>query len=285
MIINNLLSGDINTICIIMLFFGAIIIAFAKGLKKLISQDKKKTILYLLITIVAFASLSVFSIENSVSNRFMPNYITLQVFALLFGILHIVGLNKMFKWEEQNLWLAQLLFSIITVVVGSIVFIQISGRFGITGLHYFFLTGTFTFMLPWLFIRLFNNAMLIPLAVYKTWKYPVNKTYTQPQREELKNPHLIKLEIIKNSKDVGYSKIMVKAPEGMEFGQFFYHFINDYNQKHPESTIEYSTERNPHDWIFYKRPRFIGRWKQINIDQTIKRNSIRENHRVVCERV
>ncbi len=287
MIIKSLLNGDIQTISIIMFLFGAVIIAFVKGLKKLITKDKKKTIIYLLVSALAFAILSLFSFENIISKRFMPNYITLQVLSLVFGIIHISALNKVFTWEDKNKWLAQLLFSIIVILVGSIVFIQIAGHWGIKDLHYFFLTGTFTFMLPWLFMELFESAMKIPLAIYKKWEYPLKSVYVQPKLEELKNPTFIKLEVSKHINEKKASRFMVKAPENMDFGKFFYHFLNDYNQKHPESTIEYKSQEDSNDfgWIFYRKPRFIGSWKMVNVDQTIARNSIKENHCIVCERV
>ncbi len=287
MIIKSLLNGDIQTISIIMLLFGAAIIAFVKGIKKMITKDKKKTIIYLLIGALAFAIMSLFSFENIISKRFMPNYITLQVISLIFGIFHLSALNKVFTWEDKNKWLAQVLFSTIVILIGSIVFIQIAGHYGINDLHYFFLTGTFTFMLPWLFIQLFESAMEIPLAVYKKWDYPLKSAYVQPKPEELKNPTFIKLEVSKHISEKKASKFMVKAPENMDFGKFFYHFINDYNQKHPESTIQYKPQEGNNDfgWIFYRKPRFVGTWKMVNVDQTIARNSIKENHCIVCERV
>ncbi len=287
MIIKSLLNGDIQTISIIMFLFGAAIIAFIKGIKKLITKDKKKTIIYLLTAALAFAILSVFSFENIVSKRFMPNYITLQAFTLIFGIIHVSALNKVFTWEDKNKRLAQFLFSLIVLLVGSIVFIQIAGHWGIKNLHYFFVTGTFTFILPWLFMELFNSAMQIPLAIYKKWEYPLKSTYVQPKIEELKNPTLIKLEVSKHINEKKTSRFMVKAPENMDFGKFFYHFINDYNQKHPESTIQYKPQDNSKEfgWIFYRKPKFIGSWKMVNVDQTIARNSIKENHCIVCERV
>ncbi|MCW3788873.1 TssN family type VI secretion system protein [Plebeiibacterium sediminum] len=287
MIIKSLLNGDIQTISIIMFLFGAAIIAFIKEIKKLITKDKKKTIIYLLVSALAFSILSVFSIENIISKPFTPNYITLQALSLIFGIIHVYALNNVFTWENNNKWLAQVLFSLIVVLVGSIIFLQLAGYWGIKNLHYLFLTGTFTFMLPWIFKELFESAMRLPLAVYKKWEYPIQSTHVQPKLEELKNPTLIKLEMSKHFKEKNVSRFTVKAPENMDFGKFFYHFINDYNQKHPESTIEYKTAKgsNEFGWIFYRKPRFIGSWKMINVDQTITRNSIKENHCIVCERV
>ncbi len=253
----------------------------------MITKDKKKTILYLLTGALLFAILSLLSIENIITKQFMPNYITLQVLSLFTGILHISALNKVFNWEDKNKFIAQLLFSTLVILIGSIAFIQIAGHFGIRNLHYLFLTGTFTFILPWLFIELFESAMKIPLAVYKKWEYPSNSLYIQPKPHELLNPTFIKLEINKQLNEKKASRFMVKAPENMDFGKFFYHFINDYNQKHPESIIQYKPQagNDKFGWIFYKKPRYIGTWKMVNVDQTISRNAIKENQCIVCERV
>ncbi len=287
MIIKSLLNGNVQTISIIMILFGAAIIAFVKDIQKMVKKGTKKTIIYLLVSALAFAILSLFSFENILSRHFMPNYVTLQIFTLFFGIIHMYALNKFFEWEEKTKSISQLLFSIIVILVGSIVFIQIAHLFGMRNLHYFYLTGTSTFMLPWLFNELFQSAMRIPLAVYKKWEYPEKAIYVQPKTEELKNPTFIKLEIAKHTNEKNTAKFMVKAPEAMDFGKFFYHFLNDYNQKNPEAMIQFkpSGEENKFGWIFYKKPRFIGSWKMVNVDQTISRNSIRENQIIVCQRV
>ncbi|MFA9371099.1 MAG: TssN family type VI secretion system protein [Labilibaculum antarcticum] len=286
MILKSLLSGDVNAVSILFLFFGALIFAFAKSLKKLFAHDTKKMILYFLVAALAYAVCSLFTIKNLMFYGIASNYIAIMVMSLLFGYLNVVALNKFFEWPDKRKWLAQLLFIIISILVGFIVFIQIAGRFGIVGLHYFFLTATIGVIFPWLFLHLFNSAMDIPLAIYRKWEYPVNKKYVRPEYEDLKNPYIITLEFLK-SKDAEYvSRFRVRAPENMDFGMFFYHFINDYNQKHPEEVIQYGiNEDKLQSWIFYRRPRFIGRWKQVNTEQTVYRNSIKENNVILCHRL
>ncbi|BAX80228.1 TssN family type VI secretion system protein [Labilibaculum antarcticum] len=286
MILKSLLSGDVNAVSILFIFFGALIFAFAKSLKKLFAHDRKKMILYFLVAALAYAICSLFTIKNLMFYGISSNYIAIMVMSLLFGYLMVVALEKYFEWPEKHKWLAQLLFILISILIGFIVFIQIAGRFGIVGLHYFFLSATIGVIFPWLFLHLFNSAMDIPLAIYRKWEYPVNKKYVRPEYEDLKNPYIITLEFLK-SKDAEYvSRFRVRAPENMDFGMFFYHFINDYNQKHPEEVIQYGiNEDKLQSWIFYRRPRFIGRWKQVNTEQTVYRNSIKENNVILCHRL
>ncbi|MGQ1911706.1 TssN family type VI secretion system protein [Marinifilum sp. RC60d5] len=286
MILKSLLNGDVNVISILFLFFGAMFFAFSKSLKKLFSHDRKKMILYLLVAALVYAVCALFTIGNLMFYDISSNYIAIMVISLLSGYLMILALEKYFEWPEKLKWLAQLMLILVTVLVGFIVFIQIAGRFGVRGMHYFFLSATISMILPWLFLHLFNSAMDIPLAIYKMWEYPINKKYVRPEYEDLKNPYIITLEFLK-SKDAEFvSRFRVRAPENMDFGMFFYHFINDYNQKHPEELIEYGTkEEKLHNWIFYRRPRFIGRWKQVNTEQTVYRNNIKENNVIVCQRL
>lgn len=286
MILKSLLSGEVNAVSILFLFFGALIFAFAKSLKKLFAHDRKKMILYLLVGALAYAVCSLFTIRNLMFYGISSNYIAVMVMSLLFGYLMIVALEKYFEWPDKHKWLAQLLFILITILIGFIVFIQIAGRFGIVGLHYFFFTATIGIIFPWLFLHLFNSAMDIPLAIYKKWEYPINKKYVRPEYEDLKNPYIITLEFMKSKDSEHVSRFRVRAPENMDFGMFFYHFINDYNQKHPEEVIQYgSNEDKLHSWIFYRRPRFIGMWKQVNTEQTVFRNSIKENNVILCQRL
>lgn len=286
MILKSLFSGDINAVSIIFLFFGAMIFALAKSIKKLFSQDRKKMILYFLVAALAYAICSLFTIKNLMFYGVSSNYTAIMVISLLFGCLVVVVFEKYFEWPDKLKWLSQLLFILLTILVGFIVFIQISGRFGLPGMHYFFLTGTISFIFPWLFLYLFNSAMDVPLAIYKKWEYPVHKKYVKPDYEDLKNPYIITLEFLKKKDSDYISRFRVRAPENMDFGMFFYHFINDYNQKHPEELIHYGAdEEKLHSWIFYRRPRFIGLWKQVNTEQTVYRNNIKENNVILCQRL
>ncbi|MRT94772.1 TssN family type VI secretion system protein [Ancylomarina sp. 16SWW S1-10-2] len=286
MILKSLLDGDVNVISILFIFFGAMFFAFSKSLKKLFSHDRKKMILFLLVAALAYALCALFTINNLMFYGISSNYIAIMGMSLLFGYLMILALEKYFEWPDKLKWLAQLMFILVTVLVGFIVFIQIAGRFGISGMHYFFLSATISVIFPWLFLHLFNSAMDIPLAIYKKWEYPINKKYVRPDYEDLKNPYIITLEFLK-SKDAEFvSRFRVRAPENMDFGMFFYYFINDYNQKHPEELICYGAkEEQLHSWIFYRRPRFIGRWKQVNTELTVYRNRIKENNVILCQRL
>ena len=75
--------------------------------------------------------------------------------------------------------------------------------------------------------------------------------------------------------------------ENMEFGKLFYFFINDYNERHPESNIEHlnSTTQLPHEWIFYFKPNWLGNINHIDFSKTVLSNEIKENDVIVCQRV
>lgn len=73
----------------------------------------------------------------------------------------------------------------------------------------------------------------------------------------------------------------------MDFGELFYYFINDYNERHPHATISYSNETGmPSGWIFFKKPKWYTLFtKYIDSERTIFTNHIRENDIIMCIRV
>ncbi|TAJ15415.1 hypothetical protein DMA11_01905 [Marinilabiliaceae bacterium JC017] len=286
MILKQLLNGDINAIGIILFLFGAIIFAFIKKLKSLFSHDKKKMLIYLLLTILCFALTGLLTIENVIGQQIMSNYIAVQVMFLAIGILHLWGMERFFEWEDDTKVAAQIAFTFICALFGSVIFLQVAGRLGVTGLQLFFCSGLLFYFFPYIYRAMFKSAMVIPIAIYQKWHYPVNKHFKVPGRDELRNPYLVSMDVEKQAFSGVTSRLRVKAPENMSFGNFFYHFLNDYNQKHPEKPIAYLDENNdPFGWIFYIKPRVAGKWSQINYEQTVARNRIRENKIILCERV
>jgi len=286
MIIKQLLAGDLNVISVILLLFGAILFGFIKKLKSLFSHNKKKMLIYLLLTLLAYAITGLFTIDGVIAQPLIANYLSVQIAFLGFGILHIWALERFFDWQEDNKVGAQIALSLVCGLVGSIGFIQVAGRIGIQELKLFFWSGIILFFFPILFRSLFYAAMRIPIAIYQKWHYPVDRHFSAPDRNELRNPFLVSIEIEKEAFSGVVSRLRVKAPENMSFGNFFYHFLNDYNRKHPESPIEFLDDaKAPYGWTFHIKPRFVGKWAQVNYEQTISFNKIKENRIVLCERV
>lgn len=142
------------------------------------------------------------------------------------------------------------------------------------------------FVISFFVYNTFLKVVSIPIKIYKKWYYPVHEAIDDPDEAKLKNILIISFEFQKKKTDQYFTNFRAKAPSDMEFGQLFYYFINDYNERHPNGKIEYVNEhRSPYGWIFYRKPKWysIGT-KYIDTDFTFFTNHIRENDVIVCDR-
>jgi hypothetical protein len=121
--------------------------------------------------------------------------------------------------------------------------------------------------------------------VFKTWSYP-DKPLPDPTDSELAAPMVISFEFKKKTDDQAFTSFRAKAPKDIQFGKLFYFFINDYNGRHPEGTIETGSRPNlPYRWVFHFKPRFLSGKKYLDPDETVYHNKIKENSIIVCQRI
>ena len=107
-----------------------------------------------------------------------------------------------------------------------------------------------------------------------------------PDESKLKNLLVISFEFKKGINDSSITNFRAKAPVDMDFGQLFYYFINDYNERHPDSKIQYvNGSGEPNGWIFYKKHRWNTLTTQyVDAGKTIFNNHIKENDVIICNR-
>lgn len=272
-------------ISIVLLVIGTILLAVIKRVKKVVKANGKKGLFYLLITILLFAVTGIFSMESLFSGNLMANFITIQLVFFFLGILHLLAMEAFLSWEEENKKSSQLIFSIIAAIIGSIGFINAAAYFGVPGFHVYFLSGLTAFFLPLIFRYLWFSIADFPVPVYQRWYYPVVKHVSPPDPDELRNLRIVALEFSK-SPNAPKTIFTAKAPINMNFGKFFYHFINDYNQRTPEAPIYFKDEINqPYGWQFYVKPNLLGITRNINPELTISSNGLREHKTIVCQRI
>jgi hypothetical protein len=262
---------------------GAGIFVFAKELKNVLFANKKKFFLYLFINIVAFFIAGLFTLKVFVQGSLIINNLLIQIWILLIGIIHVWAGFSFFKWKEENKNVQFLVFTIIFGLIGSIVFLNTVKYLGIDGLQFFLWTGIVLFVLPFVFMLLAHAVFDIPAPIFERWYFPDQKKMSRPDRDELRNPILISLEIAKQPGGP-ISRIKAKAPENMTFGRFFYHFVNDYNLHNPEKPIAVKdSSGNNYGWGFYTKKGFLRRWNSIYTEHTITHNRFEENQIVICE--
>ncbi|MRI00657.1 hypothetical protein GH721_08980 [Kriegella sp. EG-1] len=285
---NYLINGNLFKLSAVLVVLSAIMMTLVKKLRQLFTRNKLKAIVYALVVMLSFAIIGLLSSTSVLNGTPLTSFIVIQFFFLGLGILHLWILRRFFPSlsEKKSDFISEFLFSLIYTCLGLLAFFQVLNKFR-PSFSYVFAAGAFFFMIPTLVYKMYEFALLIPVAIFKTWKYPLGEDVKDPSEEELQNPIIISFEFRKNINDLEITNFRVKAPKNMKFSTLFYFFIEDYNERHPESKIEFleSKSKIPYEWSFYLKPKFLGGIKYVDFDKTIALNKIKENTEVICKRV
>lgn len=271
----------------------AVAVGLTAVMAKMISTAKgnfkpyqKSTLLYLLVALLFFAIIGCFA-HPGIFDKPSSYFIFFQLCFLLLGASHFYLMHQYLKWsgEPKVFWL-ELIFTILVSILGSIGFLIVYRFFNKNGLHYFMTASILLFIIPLIFYQTFRKAIDIPPKVLKQWFYPVAQEIEEPEDSKLKNLLVISFEFQKHLNDPHFTNFRAKAPVDMDFGQLFYYFINDYNERHADSKIQFiNGTGQPHGWIFYKKSRWYSvTTNYIDADKTIFNNHIRENDVIICAR-
>ena len=278
---------SLSTINVSILFFiiSALIFGVVKKLRKLINQDKKKFLLYALFTLLTFALTGLLSAPVVLNDTPLSSFIGIQLIMLILGLFHLYVMYKYFLFENSNFF-TEFLFSLVILLIGFTAFVNVVSNFR-PSLSYVFLGAGLFYLIPQLIKQLAVLAYSIPVAYFKKWKYPINSKIKDPLSHELTNPEVISFEFQKNIDDHEVTNFRVKAPMNMEFGKLFYFFINDYNERHPQSPITFlnANSQEAYSWNFFFKPNWLGISKHLDFSKTVAQNNIKENDIIVCQRV
>lgn len=286
--LNRIIQGDAFKLSIVFFIIGSLIMILVTKLRKLFTKNKKRAIVYAIVIFISFALVGLLSSSKVLNDTPLNSFIGFEVLFILLGSLHIFILRTYFEElsEDKSEFFPEFLFSLAFLCIGLIAFFNVTDKFR-APFKFLFLAASIAFMVPILLYKLYEFAMLIPIPVFKQWVYPVDENIKDPTSKELENPLVISFEFQKKQDQEELTNFRVKAPESMEFGKLFYFFINDYNERHPESTIEFldALDRNPIGWIFYYKPHWWSGIKHVNFSKTVEGNYIKEDHVIVCQRV
>ncbi len=265
-------------------FFTGFLIAKIRGSFKPFSRA---TIFYILAYGVAFA-LAGFCIAGGWLHSYLQYYLFFQILFTALGSLHIYTMARTLKWTDTNTFWPELLLTIVITLLGALAFIMTYRIINREGLETAMATAALFFIPPFFIYKAFTAAVAIPPKILRQWFYPINEHGMEPDESKLKNLLVISFEFQKNKGDKFFTNFRAKAPVDMEFGELFYYFINDYNERHPNSTIKYTegNTREPYGWIFYKKPRWYTIiTSYVDSEKTVFINNIRENDVIICSRI
>ncbi len=248
---------------------------------------RKATIIYLLVATLIAAIVGVMGSSTLFTTPF-TTLIICQVIFLLLGFLHLRCMPIYLKWSggDKSFWF-EVIFTVVVAAFGFMAFSLVFTIFNREGYHYYIGSALLFFIIAYFLYATFVKAVSIPLLIYTKWFYPVHEEVEDPDDDKMKNMRVIAFEFQKTKTDQHFTNFRAKAPMDMEFGQLFYYFINDYNERHPQGKIQYLNEQAaPYGWVFYKKPKWYSfNTRYIDTDKTFFINNIRENDIIVCKRV
>ncbi|MBC8033521.1 MAG: hypothetical protein H7Y03_05210 [Chitinophagaceae bacterium] len=275
------------------IILGAGTIALAAITAKLISKVRgtfkpyqKSTLLYLLCALIFFGIIAL-TAHPSLMSASISALVLFQAYFLLLGSAHLYFMTGTLKWSGDNkAFLLELLFTILVSLLGSIAFVLVYHLINKNGFEYLMAGSIVFFLVPFFFYESFKKAVDIPPKIVKAWFYPVNQEVEEPEDSKMKNLKVISFEFRKTPEDPITTNFRAKAPTDMEFGELFYFFINDYNERNPNSKVQFTDSAGkPYGWVFYKKDSWYSViTKYIDADKTIFNNQIKENDVIICNR-
>ncbi|MFN8292108.1 MAG: TssN family type VI secretion system protein [Chitinophagales bacterium] len=261
--------------------FGALFFYFGKNE---LSKYKKHLIVHTLL--VALISALWGTVGFLVAETPRLAFSIAQFLFLFLGLGHTLGIYLHQPWSSRTGFKKELFFSLSQFVVAALVFTLVIQFTAPPAYRLLFTFAALPFLIPFLFMKLFDFAMMIPMLIYKRWFYPVEDEMPDADDIDMTQPIVLAFQFQKRMKDASYTNFRAKAPQRLGFGQLFFFFINDYNERHPESIIEYlDPHRQPSGWVFYVKNPWWKPNRFIDPHQTIQENTLKEDDIVICTRV
>ena len=210
---------------------------------------------------------------------------------LLFGIIHVAFFHKKYFYSNKNdqkrVFTGELLYCLSLILFTVVLFSSL--QYFIKDKNFLFypmLLSMLCFFVPVLVLHTFEAAYNIPLPVFATWQYPIYAPIDLPDEKINEKLVVIAFEIAKKSEDYIKTNFRAKGPEAMLLGDLYYHFLNDYNELHSETTIDYADkDLNPQEWWFRVKPRWYQHQRILDPAISIYDNRIKEDTIIICERL
>lgn len=285
---NYLVNSGVFRLSVVFVLLGTLIMTLVKKIRKLFAKNKLKALIYALVIILSFALIGLLSSSAVLNNIPLFSFLGMEILFFAMGVLHLWVLRKFFPSlsEDRSDFFSEFFFSLIYVCFGLVSFLHVVDKFR-APFSYLFATSAILFLLPTLIYKMYELASLIPVPIFKTWKYPLGQDIKDPTADELAQPIIISFEFRKKINDAEITNFRVKAPKPMKLSKLFYFFILDYNERHPESKIEFVHAKNqiPFDWMFHLKPNMFRSIGPLDFDKTIATNKIKENAVIICKRV
>ncbi len=241
----------------------------------------RKAFFYVLVTVILLSATSLLQLINANS---ADSYYYFAVFLSLgLGVLHALLVYRYFPQFSRSEFGKGLLITLIIMILAAVL---AAVAYYFLRADYFFLTGLFFFAIPYFSWCAYYFFLQIPPSVYKPWYYPLNQEMPDLDMIDLSQIEVVQFVFNKKPGDSLQTNFTSKAPLNMGLGQLFFIFINDYNEKNSQNTIEYLKDRdNPYGWLFYRKKKWFGRRFYFDPELSFRENVIQPNEFIYALRV
>lgn len=218
---------------------------------------------------------------------YMPwGYIMSVLYGLMLGMATVYLLATRYYYELDNQKIYMVIVYLIGLALGTYIHQILFNHFAPYKMGFWAATSTFSFLIPLLFWWSYRALLAIPAEIYKVWQYPAVPLQLALEGLDFDRMLVLELEVFKVTSDAEPIRVKVKAPANMNFGDWFYKFIEDYNLKFPKSPVTF----NDHDgtaflWIFFVKNAFFKRHTFIDPELNIQENGITEKMTIYAKRV
>ncbi|GHB52132.1 TssN family type VI secretion system protein [Persicitalea jodogahamensis] len=146
-------------------------------------------------------------------------------------------------------------------------------------------TALVAFVFPIVAAGVYAAFLRIPPKEYKQWYYPVGQPLPDMDLLDLSRVLVIQFEFTKQADETAFTNFRAKAPVSMLLGELFFIFLNDYNDRNPDSPIAYlDAAQRPYGWTFYKKTNWYQRRRYLDPDLTFQANKVVDNETIVAVR-
>ncbi|MBK6444588.1 MAG: hypothetical protein IPO39_00325 [Bacteroidetes bacterium] len=258
------------------------------GMASKINKSPNKRFIWYFILLSFFCALPGLFLLGGVSEA-QKFFVLFQITTLLLAIFHIYYINTRLVWIDKFIFTKKLFFTI-GIIAGSMFFFFLLSKFLVLKRSpdyiSLFLPAFLVFIVPFFFIATFDKAMQIPMRKYKLWFYSENAKMPDLDLIDFSNSYILSFEFPKKYNDTSISNFKFKAPLDMQFGELFFMYITEYNDKNRENPIDYQDSLSKaYGWLFYIKPNAWWKRKRIlDPHLTVKQNQIKENEVIAPKR-
>ena len=267
----------------VMVVIMSFVMRFLSKKNKLLAN--RQLIFFVLLSALIMAVPGLFGFIDSTFAPWL--YLVSMAYYLIMGILfvqaydHFIGKNV-----QRYKILVQVTVMITIVLLGAYLFAVIYNLLHRDQVGYIASTCLLIFFLPTIFYWTYISFINIPFEIYKVWEYPRNSQEISFDGLDFNRLMVLELEFSKRPEAEDRLRVKAKAPGNIKLGDWFRKFIDDYNYKFPNSTIEYiRPDGSMHSWVFYYKRSFFHRRRLLDPDLTILENQIKEHIKITSKRV